>query len=457
MPLKLGSAYSFIAYCLLPIAYCLLLYCCCLLRSVLHQSIPFTPEQNETVLASVPDKSAVFKLLGTSPESEPYVGKAANLRRRLERLLSEATPASKRLNLRESTRTIEYTLTGSDFENRLLLHKILREQFPRSYRKRMKLIPAALIKIGWENQYPRAYFTRRLGRIAGFPTAGSGRAPTASVYYGPFLSKSAANKFLNDSLDLFKSRRCTFNIHPDPAFPGCMYSEMKMCLAPCFAGCTDEEYMTEIARVQNYLDTRAGSLVAQLEGERNAASAQLEFELASTIHARIEKASSPWAGVPDIVGRIDRLRAVIVQRSALEHHVALFEYRDGLIYGPVQFDVQGMQHPNPSSASSSLFGHPHMPAAVPLESSEEKTSKKPQTLEARVAEALSQIEIRKPERGEIADHLALLKRWYYRSTRKGEIFITHTDELPLRRLVRGISRVFRGESEEQGKNTERSV
>ncbi|HWC17066.1 MAG TPA: hypothetical protein VG498_08625 [Terriglobales bacterium] len=417
-----------------------------------QHSIPFAGESS---LANVPESPAVFALTAENPESEPYLSKAANLRKRLERLLSPASPDSKRLNLRATTRTIEYTLTGSDFENRLLLYRAMREHFPRSYRKRMKLIPAALVKIGWENEYPRAYLTRRLGKIFPFsPTHKDG--PMVSVFYGPFASKSAANKFLNDALDLFKSRRCTFNIRPDPSFPGCMYSEMKMCLAPCFAGCTRDEYLVEIGRVQSYLDTRGGSLVAQLEAERDSASAQLKFETASAVHARIEKAKAPWSGLPEIVGRADHLRAVIIQRSALEDHVAVFAYRDGLIHGPVQFDVQGIQHPNPASGSSSLFAHPHAPAPVPLEDPAPKDASKvkPQTLEARVTEALSQLETRTAERGEIADHLALLKRWYYRSGKKGEIFVTHTNELPLRRIVRGISRVYRGESESQNKSSD---
>ena len=44
------------------------------------------------------------------------------------------------------------------------------------------------------------------------------------------------------------------------------------------------------------------------------------------------------------------------------------------------------------------------------------------------------------------EHLAMLKHWYYRSSRQGEIFLADArGELPLRRLVRGVSRVFRGE------------
>jgi len=43
----------------------------------------------------------------------------------------------------------------------------------------------------------------------------------------------------------------------------------------------------------------------------------------------------------------------------------------------------------------------------------------------------------------------LLKRWYYRTNRTGEIFFADaTAELPMRRVVRGISRVFRGEKPE---------
>jgi hypothetical protein len=49
------------------------------------------------------------------------------------------------------------------------------------------------------------------------------------------------------------------------------------------------------------------------------------------------------------------------------------------------------------------------------------------------------------------EHLAILKRWYYRSNRIGEIFFADDkDTLPMRRIVRGISRVFRGEKSEAG-------
>src|SRR5207253_8227853 len=44
------------------------------------------------------------------------------------------------------------------------------------------------------------------------------------------------------------------------------------------------------------------------------------------------------------------------------------------------------------------------------------------------------------------EHLAILKRWYYRSHRTGEIFFGgDKGAWPLRRIVRGIGRAYRGE------------
>ena len=75
---------------------------------------------------------------------------------------------------------------------------------------------------------------------------------------------------------------------------------------------------------------------------------------------------------------------------------------------------------------------------------------KSQSMEARTQEALVQIaESDAKSSLETMEHLAILKRWYYRSSRVGEIFLRDDKgALPLRRIVRGISRVYRGEKPE---------
>src|SRR5262249_36908371 len=152
---------------------------------------------------------------------------------------------------------------------------------------------APLIRFILDNPYPRAIVTTRIASLR-----------ANAEYYGPFLSRVFAEKIANDSLDLFKMRRCVDDLNPDPAFPGCIYSEMKMCLAPCFKGCTDEEYATEVGRVQQFFATGGQSLVRELEQQRDEASANLDFEGAAALHTRLEKVKSVVAQWPEVARRL---------------------------------------------------------------------------------------------------------------------------------------------------------
>jgi excinuclease UvrABC nuclease subunit len=375
---------------------------------VLTERLEFAPDRDVEAFAAAPAGPAVFLLRGTDAQAEPYVSKTANLRRRLHRLLGPPEQ-TRRLNLRDRVHAIEYTATGSDFESGFVLYGALRQTFPKTYSDRLRLRFAPLLKLHMENEYPRASITTRLGRLGG-----------RSLYYGPFPSRAAAEKFANDSLDFFKMRRCVDDLRPDPQFPGCIYSEMKMCLAPCFKGCTDEDYRAEVARVQSFFDSGGHSLVREITAQREQASSSLEFESAAALHARVEKLKPVMGQLPEIVRRIDQLTAIMVQPSAFPESVAFFFIDAGVITGPLTFPIQAAEHT------------------------------KSQSMESRVKAALATLPAASTRTAlETMEHLALLKRWFYRSTRSGEIFFADPKSgLPLRRLVRGIARVYRGEKPE---------
>src|SRR5216683_2459507 len=132
------------------------------MSSVLARTLTFSPDQDESFFQELPAAAAVFLLRGNG---EPYVSKTANLRRRLQRLLGTPAEHSKRLNLRDRVRETEFTATGSDFESQVLLYRLLRETFPKTYAARLRLRPAPLVKLHLENEYPRASVTTRLGRL----------------------------------------------------------------------------------------------------------------------------------------------------------------------------------------------------------------------------------------------------------------------------------------------------
>ena len=373
---------------------------------MLTERFEFTPERDVEVFAAAPAGPAVFLLQGAEAQSEPYVSKTANLRRRLHRLLDPVEERTKRLNLRDRVRFIEFTETGSDFESGFLLYRVLSKTFPKTYQKRLRLRFAPFVKLHLENEYPRASVTTRLGRLGG-----------RALFYGPFVSRVAAEKFMNDSLDFFKMRRCVDDLNPDPKFPGCIYSEMKMCLAPCFKGCTDQEYAAEVRRVEEYFDSSGESLLRQFSDERESASASLAFEEAATIHLRIEKLKPVVGQLPEIVRRLDRLSALLIQPSHRTGAVSFFRVDQGRIRGPVQYPIEPAEHAKSQSMEARVEEVLHLFAAPAVKSATE-------TME----------------------HVALLKRWFYRGSRMGEIFFADpTGQLPMRRIVRGISRVFRGE------------
>lgn len=193
-----------------------------------------------------------------------------------------------------------------------------------------------------------------------------------------------------------------------------------MCLAPCFKGCSDDEYATEVRRVQNFFDSSGESLVREFSEQREAASANLAFEEAAAVHARVEKLKPILSTMPEIVHRLDQLSALMIQRSHIENCVSFFRVDSGRISGPRSFNIQPPEH----AKSQSMEARVHESLLIP-----------PVTAAQSVVETM--------------EHLALLKRWYYRGSRTGEIFFADAKgELPMRRIVRGISRVFRGEKPE---------
>lgn len=352
---------------------------------------------------SLPSRPAVCLIEARAENAEPFLIRTQNLQRRLQRLLGPSDPTSKRLNLREFTAAIRYRLTGSAFEQTLTHYQHARRLFPKRYRALTRLRPPAVLKISLRNAYPRCFVTRHI------PVDEAGH-PTAGAYYGPFASRRSALAFADRALDFFKVRRCQIKIRRDPVFPGCIYSEMKMCLAPCFAGCTKQEYDVEVGNLVQFLDTAGGSLRSSIEQERERASEELDFERAAALHKRVEKLDDAMRLRPDLARSIEHLDAVILQRAAEEQAIAVYAVRAGRLIEPlfVRFaEIAGQ----PRSAEQIFRDY--------LESGAQSNT----------------------TASELSEHLALVARWYYSNPREGEIFFCEKD-WPYRKILRACSRLL---------------
>jgi hypothetical protein len=425
------------------------------------QSVPFDPAEARETLRALPEKSAVFALYGEAANAEPYIGRTPNLRGRLERLLIPSPKHPKRLQLAGRVRWIEWRLTGSDFESLLLQFDLLQKVYGAKSLERMHLGAPSFVRFLGGNPYPRVTVTNRPSQ------------KEADWAYGPFASRVAAERFADEALKLFLLRRCVEDLNPDPSHPGCVYSEMKMCLAPCYKGCSDERYAEEAGAVERFLATRGESRLVQLRAQRDEASVNLEFESAAALHTLVQKAEGVHALAPEIVRPMSQLRAVVLQASAEPDEVAVFLYAGGRLCGPAAFSTLGMRIQNEQSGSSSLYAQPMgLEAVVEDQGSgtrdqgsgirdqngrDEGVGNREQgtagarkaartMLEARMETVLGELASRvdAPNATVRQGHLALLKRWYYRPEvkRPGEIFFPDDEGAwPVRAMLRGVGRI----------------
>jgi len=465
--------------------------------------VEFLPEDAAAILLGVPAAPGVFSLRGEREEDEPYIVRGADLRRRLRRLLAppeEVDEAgrpvlSKRLNLRERVRWIEWTRTGSEFESTLVLYCAMREAFgAEATRKKLRLHPPYFLRVTMGHEHPRVYTTNRLSKKALEET------------FGPFPSRAAAERYCDAVLDLFKLRRCYEDLVVSPEHPGCAYGEMKKCMEPCKGACSAEEYAAEARRVLEFFQTRGESMLAGVGRDRDAASEAMDFEGAAALHKQWERVKAAAVLADELVRPIAELRALVLQEAApyegerLEE-AAVFLLERGRIVGPERLSTLGVRAVREQTAvGSSLFAQPLMLAAVPLHPSEQVRSPgTPGPLEdsevalkpgsenpdpghpvgsgeeahssqnrdgghtvlsaatylspedrargvlLRLAERAD--EVGEAEIAERCDYLSLFRRWYYRpeKQRAGEVFLPNADgSWPLRRVLNGAARVVLG-------------
>jgi len=398
----------------------------------LDSSLVFDPSCDYDFFSSLPTMPAVCLIEPKASSAQPLFIRTRDLRRRLQRLLGAPDPSSKRLNLRELTKSVRYRVTASAFGQTLAYYQTAKELFPARYRAMLRMRPPAVLKVNLRNAYPRCYPTRRI-------SIDSGGNPSGGVYYGPFPSRKAAVAFAERFLDLFKVRRCQIKIRRDPSFPGCIYSEMKMCLAPCFAGCTKQEYDVEVQRLVTFLETGGRSLRENLEVERNRASEELDYEKASSLHKKLDKLDDALRGQPELPRRLQDLNAVILQRGAAEQSICVYEVRAGKIVEPFEL------------CFSTLAGDPRSAEQL-LRSGLEATISDPPAAVSPAAAPVVPSGASSPSAGssgpDLSEHLWLLARWFYSSPRQGEIFF-RGNAWPYRRMMRACARLLLPSQDQQ--------
>ena len=319
---------------------------------------------------------------------QPYVGQARNLRRRIARLQGLFGDRVVRISFQPA---------GSPFEAKVVLWRVAREAWPQDYREKLRLRCPALVKTLQNNRFPRLAVT---SRIRG-----------AALYYGPFRSRAFAERFQEGLLDFFEIRRCTENLDPSPEHPGCVFGEIGKCMRPCQQAVGDAEYRSEFGRLLAAIESGGESLAGALERQRNAASEQLDFELAKGLHDRALAARKLFLASAE-AANLDHWHGLIVQKGAEPTSIALLPVYGGYLQPKVEIQLQIAE------AGS---------------------------LDQRLREAFENAIFERGTPAAQEDSMAIVSRWLFSSWRDGEFLrIESFEKIPYRKLVNAISRVSRG-------------
>jgi len=349
---------------------------------------PFDP-------SALPDCPAVFVVrLG---DARPYLGRTSALRRRLTRLLSEAAPGSRRLNLSQLASAVECYLACGQIPAALLYYRLARALFPDEYSQMVKLRFPAYVRLLMSNAYPRTEVSIRLSN-------------SPAVQFGPFPTRAAAESFEGELLDQFQVRRCAEDLSPSPDHPGCIYGGMMRCLRPCQEIVSADEYRGEARRMEQFLATSGMSLIEAVRAARDSFSAALDFEQAQRQHERLQRIEAALKLSGGLATDVSRLSGVTAYPSVVAGHVDLYFMLEGAWLEPACFPV---------SASSGATAAP---------------------MDRRLRElhmSLTRPAIAARER---AEHVALLARWYYSSYRDAAWLPFEAGHPPYRKLVHAISK-----------------
>ncbi|MCC7340167.1 MAG: hypothetical protein IT170_03690 [Bryobacterales bacterium] len=284
--------------------------------------IPLRREEAEldAVLDTLPEQASVF-LLAFGEGQEPYLGRCANLRRRVKRLLRASEASSRLPRLRDLARELTYWPASSSLEANLTLLDQARAYFPDRYRRILRLRLPSYVRLLARNRFPRVMVSNQPGDFA--------------ATFGPFFYRSQAEDFAGRALDLFLLRRCDEELVPAPEHPGCIYGEMNLCLRPCQAAVSDARYREEAGAFLQFLADGGDALRKHLELQREQASGALDFEAAARAHKRLQKLNECRLGLSGFCALLDRLHGVAVTAGSREGEVRLWPVFASRLHPPV--------------------------------------------------------------------------------------------------------------------------
>ncbi|MFN2456937.1 MAG: excinuclease ABC subunit UvrC [Chitinophagaceae bacterium] len=236
-----------------------------------------TQAEFQHIASSIPGLPGIYKYFDAKSHLL-YVGKAKNLRKRINSYFIKTFTGYKTYELVKRISRVEFTIVNSEQDAFLLENSLIKEYQPifNINLKDDKSYPYIVIK---NEPFPRVYLTRQ--KIA-----------DGSQYFGPYTSVNKVRDLLNFIRQTIPLRTCPLNLSErnieKGKFKVCLEYHLGNCKGPCEKYQSLENYNENLAQIKNLLRGNLGPVIQHFKKEMKNCIEALEFEKAEYIHKKIK-------------------------------------------------------------------------------------------------------------------------------------------------------------------------
>ena len=255
------------------------------------ETITNVNEHLKGIIQNLPETPGIYQYLNTEG-TIIYVGKAKNLKRRVNSYFNREHPNGKTRILVSKIADIKYIVVKTEEDALLLENNLIKKYRPRYnvLLKDDKSYPSICVS----NEYfPRVFKTRNIIR-------------DGSNYYGPYSHVPSMNALLELINKLYPLRTCRHSLTPENIRGGkfdiCLEYHIKNCKGPCIGKQSHEEYMKDIREIKNILKGETQIVCDLLLDEMKALASEMRFEEAQAIKEKYDLIES-YRAKSEVVNR----------------------------------------------------------------------------------------------------------------------------------------------------------
>ena len=266
-----------------------------------------------------------------------YVGKANNLRQRLQSYL-RAGLAPKTAALMRAACELSTTVTNNENEALLLEQTLIKQHRPRFN-----------VLLRDDKSYPFLHFSDHKD----FPylMVRRGNQVKSGRLFGPYSSGHALRQTLRLLQTVFRIRQCSDDFFANRSRP-CLQYQIGRCTAPCVGLISRKDYQHDIEMALQSLRGHNDLVVDLLQQQMDRAAARLDYERAAAIRDRLIalRKVQQQQHVAGQEGQVDVIVAADQYSILCIHHLTI---RQGKVTGSKSLFPNGSLTPAPASAAAS--------------------------------------------------------------------------------------------------------